>query len=194
LATLIDHNILNNLLKLDIRLTNSIIKYKIKTDVDEYNLLGLALINNPESVQVILNLTSCDNVYIKETEDLLKDISNENISGFQQIIDIQPASWYYLQQSLKHKNYQLKLDTDSHWYGYNYKRKMTEKNINQVTHYILDKQELPEKNDMCDICETYKRKVVFTKCRHKVCIVCALRSEKCGNCRINITETDKVLM
>jgi len=181
-ACIIDHNVLEILLKTNQKLANSVLKYK----VNNYNLLSLALMNNPESVQVVLRLKSCDNAYIKETETML--------GGFQKIIDIQPSSWYYLQQSLKVRNYILQLDTDSHWYGYNYKRKMTEANIGQVSHYILDKQELSDKLNMCDICETYKRKVVFTSCRHKVCIVCALRSDKCGNCRIGISEKEKILM
>jgi hypothetical protein len=194
LACVIDHKILETLLKVDQKLSNSILKYKVKIDNKYMNLLSLALMNNPESVQVILRLKSCDNAFIKETEDSLENLSSTNCVGFQKIIDIQPASWYYLQQSLKIKNYNLCLDTDSHWYGYNYKRKMTEANIGQVSHYILDKQELPDKNNICDICETYKRKVVFTNCRHKVCIVCAIRTDKCGNCRINVGEKEKVLI
>ena len=42
-----------------------------------------------------------NNNFLKHTEDV--------IDGFQKVIDIQPASWYYLQQCLKYK-YQLKLD------------------------------------------------------------------------------------
>ena len=116
------------------------------------------------------------------------------INGFEKVIEVQPASWYYLQNILKNKNYKLKLSVDEHWYGYNYKRKMTEDKIKEVTHYILDKQDLPDKNNVCDICETYKRKVVYTKCRHKVCIVCAVRSDKCANCRTTLTDKDKILM
>jgi len=72
--------------------------------------------------------------------------------------------------------------------------KKNEDKIKDITHYILDKQELPDKNNICDICETYKRKVVYTKCRHKVCIVCAVHCDKCANCRTNLTDKDKILM
>jgi hypothetical protein len=71
---------------------------------------------------------------------------------------------------------------------------MTPENIKTTTHYILDKQEIGNKNNTCNICDTYKHKVIFTKCRHKVCIVCALRSDKCGNCRIKIDDNDKILL
>ena len=186
MACILDKNILVKLLKLNKRNTKYILTNTVKTESFNHNLLTIALFNNPESVQVILNNPYYDDTYIKNTEEM--------INGFEKVIEVQPASWYYLQNILKNKNYKLKLSVDEHWYGYNYKRKMTEDKIKEVTHYILDKQDLPDKNNVCDICETYKRKVVYTKCRHKVCIVCAVRSDKCANCRTTLTDKDKILM
>ena len=186
MACIVDKNILAKLLKLNKRIVKNILTNSVKTESFDHNLLTIALFNNPESVQVILNNMYCDELYIKNTEQM--------INGFEKVIEIQPASWYYLQNALKSKNYKLKLSLEEHWYGYNYKRKMTEDKIKDITHYILDKQELPDKNNICDICETYKRKVVYTKCRHKVCIVCAIRSDKYANCRTNLTDKDKILM
>lgn len=186
IATIIDHQILDKLLKFDKKISNKLFKEKLITNNFEYNLLTIAMFNNPESVQIILGYNGCDNKYIKDTEDSLE--------GFEKIIDIQPASWYYLQQSMKSRNYKLKLDLESHWYGYTYKRYFIEENIKKITHYILDKQELGDKTNTCNICDTYKRKVVFTKCRHKVCITCAVHSDKCATCRIHIDENDKILM
>lgn len=186
LSSIIDHTILDKLLKLNKRNVKSMLTNIIKTDSFEHNLLSLVIFNNPESIQPILNQSLCDVDYIKSTED--------KFGGFEKVIDIQPASWYYLQNSLKIRDYKLKLSVDDHWYGYNYKRKMTEANIGKVTHYILDKQELPENNNVCNICDTYKRKIVFSNCRHKVCIVCAIHSDKCGTCRNPVNDKDKILM
>ena len=186
LSSIINHTILDKLLKLNKRNIKSMLTNTIKTEEFEHNLLSLVIFNNPESIQPILNQTQCDNDYLKFTED--------KFGGFEKVIDVQPSSWYYLQNSLKIRNYKLKLSVEDHWYGYNYKRKMTEANIGKVTHYILDKQELPENNNVCNICDTYKRKVVFTNCRHKVCIVCAVHSDKCGICRNPVNEKEKILM
>lgn len=186
IATIIDHTILDKILKFNKKISSKLFKEKLSTKDFEHNLLSVALFNNPESVQIILSYNLCDNDYIKQTDDLL--------NGFESVIDVQPSSWYYLQNGLKIKNYKLKLDTEAHWYGYNYKRNFNDTNIKKITHYILDKQEISNKKETCDICETYKRKIVFTKCRHKVCIVCAIHSDKCGNCRVKLDENDKILI
>jgi ribosomal protein S17E len=186
IAAITDHQALDKLLKFDKKISNKLFKEKLITENFEHNLLTIAMFNNPESVQIINGYNGCDYRYIKDTDD--------SLDGFEKIIDIQPASWYYLQQSMKLRNYKLKLDLESHWYGYNYKRYFMEENIKKITHYILDKQELGDKTNTCNICDTYKRKVVFTKCRHKVCITCAVHSDKCATCRIHIDENDKILM
>ena len=185
IACITNHRILDILLRTDKRITTKLIKEKLYTANFEHNILSIALFNNPESVQVLLGFIN--NIkYLEETDNL--------IGGFEKIIDVQPASWYYLQQYCNTHKYKLKLDLDTHWYGYNYKQKMTQDKIKVTTHYILDKQEIGNKNNTCNICDTYKHKVIFTKCRHKVCIVCALRSDKCGNCRIKINDDDKILL
>ena len=185
IACIVDHDILNQILKLNKKQSFFLIKETIQSGNIDYNLLHIALFNNPESVQVLLGTNIFDRKFLKDTEDV--------IGGFEKVIDIQPASWYYLQQSL-HNKYELKLNINDHWYGYNYKNKLSNDNIKNITHYILDKQELGNTTNTCNICETYSRKVVFTKCRHKVCITCAVHSDKCGNCRTNINENDKILI
>jgi hypothetical protein len=186
LSSIFNDKILDKIMKSDKKTVNRLFKDKLVTDNFEHNLLTIALFNNPESVQKLLSYNLCDNVYIKNTEQM--------IEGFEKIIEIQPASWYYLQQNLKNRSYPVKLNLEEHWYGYNYKRNLTPENIKNVTHYILDKQEVGDKTNMCEICDTFKRKVVFTKCRHKVCITCAVHSDKCGNCRVKLSDTDKILI
>ena len=186
IACIKNHILLDILLRSDKRITHKLIKEKLSTNNFEHNILSIALFNNPESVQVILGFIGNDTKFIKETDEM--------IGGFEKVIDVQPASWYYLQQYCNIHNYRLRIDLDSHWYGYNYKRKMTNEHIKKLTHYILDKQEICNKNNTCNICDTYKSKIVFTKCRHKVCIVCAIRSDKCGTCRNHISDEEKILI
>ena len=186
IACIKNHTLLDIILRSDKRITSKLVKEKLQTTNFEHNILSIALFNNPESVQVILGFINNDTKFIKETDDM--------IGGFEKVIDVQPASWYYLQQYCNIHNYRLHIDLDSHWYGYNYKQKMTSDNIKKITHYILDKQEICNKNNICNICDTYKSKIVFTKCRHKVCIVCAIRSDKCGSCRNHISDEEKILI
>jgi len=186
IACIKDYKLLEVILYSDKRITSKIIKEKLKTTNFEHNILSVALFNNPESVQVILRFICNDLSFIKYTDDM--------IGGFEKIIDIQPASWYYLQEYCNIHNYKIDIDLDSHWYGYNYKQKMLHNNIKKITHFILGKQEIGTKHTMCSICDTYKSKIVLTKCKHKLCIVCSLHSEKCPICRININDEDKILI
>jgi hypothetical protein len=162
-----------------------LIKEKIIFEDKEFNLLSLAICNNPEAVQEILSHNLCDDTYIQETEKLF--------SNFEEVSDIQPGSFYYLQSSSKTSK-RIKLNMDYHYYGYNYKNKITPNNINKVTHYILDKQETGSGENLCEICMNYKKKVVLTKCSHKVCIVCALKTKNCQTCRAECDEKDKILI
>lgn len=166
-----------------IKKSKLILTDKLNTENFEHNILHIALFNNPESVQSVLALEMFDEYEIKMTDD--------QMNGFEKVIDVQPASWYYLQESLNNK-YKLQINTDEHWYGYNYKKMLKPEQIKKITHYILDKQEIG--NNKCDICETYSRKVVFTKCRHKVCIACAVKTDKCGTCREKILDSEKILI
>lgn len=185
IATIVDHNVLNQILKDNKKYVSILMKEILQTKNFEHNILHIALFNNPESVQMLLSSNMFNNDYLKNTE--------EKMDGFEKVIDIQPASWYYLLNGLKGK-YDLELNINDHWYGYNYKNKLTIDKIKHVTHYILDKQTLPHSKDVCTICETYTPKIVFTKCTHKVCITCAVHSDKCGICRAKITESEKILM
>ena len=185
IATIVDHNVLNQIIKYNKKYVSIYMKEFLQTSSFEHNILHIALFNNPESVQILLSSNMFNNDYLKNTE--------EKMDGFEKVIDIQPASWYYLLNGLKDK-YNLELNINDHWYGYNYKTKLTIDKIKHVTHYILDKQELAISQNVCTICETYARKVVFTKCSHKVCITCAVHSDKCGVCRAKIIESEKILM
>jgi hypothetical protein len=165
--------------------TLHMMKEKIKLNEKYFNLLTIAICNNPESVQEIISNVLCDDKYIEES-----DIFSGN---FEEVADIQPGSFYYLQSSPKTRK-KIKLNMDYHYYGYNYKRKLTEENIKKITHYILDKQELGTKNNICEICMSYKQKVVLTKCHHKICIVCALKTKNCQICRRECDDKDKILI
>ncbi len=185
IATIVDHDVLNQIIKNNKKYVSIFMKEKLESSGFEHNLLHIALFNNPESVQILLSSNMFNNDYLKDTE--------EKMDGFEKVIDIQPASWYYLLNGLKDK-YDLQLNITDHWYGYNYKNKLTSDKIKHLTHYILDKQQLPISQNVCTICETYARKVVFTKCSHKVCITCAVHSDKCGICRAKVIESEKILM
>ncbi len=183
IACIVDHNILAHIIKSYKKKSSYMMKENIISGDMTYNILHIALFNNPESVQVLLGTNLFDMQYIKATEQV--------IDKFEKVIDVQPASWYYLIQAL-HNKYELTLNLDEHWYGYNFKQKLTSPKIKSVTHYILDKQELGTNKNTCNICETYSNKVVFTKCHHKVCISCAVKSNKCGTCRTVIKDDEKI--
>jgi hypothetical protein len=115
------------------------------------------------------------------------------IGGFPTIIDFQPASFYYLSQSTKCKKY-IKLDIDEHFYGYNYKKLLMPNKFKEISHYVLGTQELTMNvSEICPICQSYKAKVILIKCKHRMCISCALKSKSCY-CREELSSDDKILI
>ena len=186
IACIVDKDVLGYIIKNNKKQITHLIKETLISSNINLNILHIGLFNNPESVQVLLGTNLFNNKYLQNTEEVM--------DGFEKVIDIQPASYYYLQQCLDTK-YELKLTIDEHWYGYNYKNKLKKDTIKNSTHYILGKQETSKNNNnICNICDTYVNKVVFTKCLHKTCITCALHSEKCSNCRVSVSEKEKILI
>ncbi len=186
ISALYDHTVLRTLMKnINRKRVMNMMKEVISCEDKDLNLLAIAINNNPESVQEILCNVLCDDKYIETTEEVY--------GNFEEVSEIQPGSFYYLQNSTK-SSHRIKLNMDYHYYGYNFKNKITSNNIKHVTHYILDKQEIGSKNNVCQICMNYKQKVVLTKCRHKICIVCALKTKNCQTCRTPCDEKDKILI
>lgn len=185
IASICDHELLIKLLGMRRKRVNSLMRETVRIGKNTYNLLNIALYNNPESAQVVLCSDLCDEQYLRATEQLM--------GKFEDVIDVQPASWYYLIQNSKVGN--LHLTSDHHYYGYNYRALLKPSNISTVAHYILDKQELPTSSkDECQVCNIYKTKVLFTECKHKTCILCALQAYKCHTCRKEASPESKILM
>ena len=175
--------------KLNLRKVKEFINEIVILNNQEYNLLLLLFYNNPESVDILIKHECCNDNYIKDTLRL--------IEKFENIIDIQPASFYYIQKNHKFKNY-ITLSLDEHFYGFNYKVQLKSENIENISHYIKGKQELyvgqiSNESDECGLCMIYKNKVIMTSCKHKFCIACALKSINCQICRANITNEQKLL-
>jgi hypothetical protein len=182
LSSIYNHEILDKLLKLNNKKIKKLMKEEININSDKINIFKIAVFNNPESTNVIIMNSNQEtiNEYIK------------SIESFDDIVDNQPGSWYYINSSSKFNN--IKLNMEGHHYGYNYKNKLLKNTIGLVTHYILDKQELyTDSKNKCQLCETYKTKVVFTICKHKFCIGCSVKSKCCQVCKTNIKEEEKVL-
>jgi hypothetical protein len=143
-------------------------------------------INNPESFQVLISSDYCTKDMIDTTEKLL--------GSFAELYEFQPASIYYMQTSIKF-NGKINYDEDEHYYGFNYKIKLNTNRIKDITHYILGKQEVDTNTaELCTICGTFKNKVLFTTCKHKYCITCALKSNNCALCRGEVKDKQKVLI
>lgn len=185
IATVLSSETLQILIrKLNRRKLREIFNEKFKINKKNYNLLLLAMYNNPESVEVLTNQDICDDNYIQDTLKLIDKIED--------ILEFQPGSFYYLQKSTKFKKY-ITLNLEEHFYGFNYKNKLTPENINSVEHYIVGKQEFDNNYIICELCMLYKPKVIFTECRHKFCIVCALKSKNCQFCRAEVSDENKIL-
>lgn len=186
IAVIFNHDILSKLLLIKRKYINILFNELITIGSNTYNLLSLALYNNPDAVYVILCSDLCNTQYLLHTEKL--------IGNFQNIIDIQPGSWYYLLKCTKLTNI-LTINTDDYYYNYNYKLFMTHLQINEVKHYIIAKQELSKTYDnTCIYCTIYKNKVIFTNCKHICCIVCALKNSKCPLCKNKLEQHTKQLL
>jgi hypothetical protein len=153
-------------------------------DSNEFNLAGILAINNPDSFQVLISSDYCTSDMIEKTEQLLGSLA--------EVYEFQPGSIYYMQTSPKF-NGKIKYDEDEHFYGFNYKIKLNANRIKNITHYIQGRQELDIINP-CTICNTFKNKVLFTTCKHKFCISCALKSNNCPLCRGEVKDSQKVLI
>jgi len=89
------------------------------------------MFNNPENIEILLNNDACNEKYLLETFNLFNNIED--------IIEIQPATYYYLLKSNKIllNNIlwsKMKLNLDEHFYGFNYKTKLMFDNINNIKH------------------------------------------------------------
>lgn len=193
IATILSYDGLNILLK-----KYKIIKLKklftntIQINNMNYNLLLLAIFNNPENLEVLLNHELCDIKYINDTLDLIENI--------EVLIDIQPASYYYLIKNNKVINNntlssRLILEQDEHYYGFNYKNKLLSNKIDSIKHYIKGKQYIDITNNIkCNICEIFYPNIIITDCKHRLCISCAIKTKDCQYCRGNATDDKKVLI
>ena len=167
-----NHVILNKLLNMK----NMIVSIKFYEEIDindkTYTILTLAMLNNPDSVQTILASDLCTDKFIARSFDLL---------DFEKIIEIQPASWYYLVKNSKSEKY-TKINNQVIHYNSNWKLQVTKENISKVAHFILGKQVISKRK--CEICDIFEPQVVLlSECKHKFCISCALRMDlKCHKC------------
>lgn len=187
-ASIMDANILNRLLKLNKRIVGVLLREKIKIHDEMFDVLKLAIYNIPDSVCAILSSELVDDNYIKETFNMIGDNPIK-------IVDIQPGSWYYLINNSKTEKYCIFNTGHQHWYGYNYKQLMTKELIGTVIHYAQHRQELYSNDDnKCNICQMYKRKVIFTKCKHVFCVVCSLRTHTCSLCQTPTSQNEKVVI
>jgi len=185
LAGILNVDIFSKLLKIISPLKlNRLLSTPLYLNSNEFNLQGILALNNPESFQVLISSDYCTPEMIDKTEQLL--------GSFAEVYEFQPASIYYMQTSPKF-NGKIKYDEDEHFYGFNYKIKLNVNKIKNITHYILGKQELDIFNS-CTICGTFKNKVIFTTCKHKFCIGCALKSNSCPLCRGEVKDSQKILI
>jgi hypothetical protein len=191
IAILYSQEALNILLK---KYSNKFIKNSlnkiINLDSINFNIFYLCMLNNPINIETLLMNDNCDEKYLLETFNLFNNIED--------ILEIQPAAYYYLLKSNKILSNnilwnKMKLNLDEHYYGFNYKFKLLLENINNVKHYVRGTQKI-DNNVKCNICEIFYPNVLFLDCKHKTCIICALKSKKCQFCRGDISDDKKILL
>ena len=142
------------------------------------------MLNNPDSVNPIINNNNCSDLMIRESGKL--------IEGFENLIKIQPGSLYYLSKINK-SCIKINLKADNHWYGYSpFNHFKNDKTLSRITHIILKKNNV-KVDKKCEICCIFNPQVLIMKCRHNLCITCAIQTNKCPTCRIDFT-TDNLVV
>lgn len=155
---------------------------------DKINSLKLAILYQPECVEILLKSKYGCNEFVKETNTIM------DVSCVSDALYKQPAS---LQTILKSEKF---MDEDIHFNNVNPTELLktilnTRENIPLTTNFYSKIPLMKYKNDPCDsndhncctICACNKSKVYFAPCGHKSCVLCALRISKCHICRSIIT-------
>lgn len=187
LASVLNPDALRRLLKCNQRIISALLYEEIMINSSKFNAMKFAIFNNPDSVSTILNSDLCTPEYVKRSIELIEDLVL--------IVDCQPGSWVYLQENSKSEKYALLAETDVHYYGFNYRRMYSKNQIKSITHYIQHKQELAHShNEQCSVCTYYKKKVIFTKCKHTFCAVCSVRLNDCPLCHTPSRQEEKIVI
>ena len=158
--------------KLDL---SRVIEYIYNDTRVSFNALKLAIIYEPQALEYILTSKYMSDELMEKTNNIM-----ENSCLFE-AINKQVASY-------------LKLISSP--YGKNYEFHPTEglaknKFYDTMNKYDYDDPLLKQKNiscsidnpNVCTICFGYEKRLIFSPCRHKTCVMCGIKVSSCPLCR-----------
>jgi len=169
------------------------IKYALESNIDLYNLIycntdETPFLNgcryNPEVVKYLL-----DSKY-ESLSMILAKIGGKTY--LEEAYDNQPKALAYILKS-KYGELLVNLE-DDRGYRLAFKIKSVFSNFSSVkdidninlTHY--DNELSEDYNLICEICCTYKKKVLFYPCLHTICLGCGFKIKNCHKCRSQIEQ------
>lgn len=155
---------------------------------DKINSLKVAILYQPESVEILLKSKYGTNKLIKETNTIM------NISCLIDAIERQPASFPILLKSGKFTNEDINFGNTDPINELHRIVKIRHDRFSLTCDYYEMLPIMKYKNDpcasndssACGICSANKCKVIFDTCGHKCCVSCSMRINKCHLCRANI--------
>lgn len=187
----------NNFLTIAAKYNADAVKYALESNLDLYDLIycntdETPFLNgcryNPEVVKYLL-----DSKYESLTLILTKVGEKTYL---EEAYDNQPKALAYILKS-KYGELLVNLE-DERGYRLAFKIKSIFSCFNSIkdidninlTHY--DNELTEDHNLMCEICCTYKKKVLFYPCLHTICLGCSFKIKNCHKCRSQI-EKKKII-
>lgn len=155
---------------------------------DKLNSLKIAILYQPECVEVLLKSDYGTIELIKETNPIM------GISCFMDAIYKQPASFPLLLKYGKYNEEDLKYKNNNPISAINNLIKVSHDTFSASTNFYEEVPLIKYKNEPCDsnhpqactICSENKANIIFNPCGHKCCVSCSLRITKCHFCRNGI--------
>jgi len=187
----------------------------IQTTYNQQNFLKIGCTYNPESVKYAIEsgidlsfmFTKNDNPfnlackyqpeackYLLESKYVNSKMIIESVNGRTSIddaYDMQPKALYYILQSKHFVNDMLNLEDDRGYkLMYRIKNVFPEvtdvKSISKVNVIEHDNELSMTSENACNVCYTFKPKVILIPCFHTLCVACSFRLHKCPQCRVHI--------
>ena len=151
--------------------TSNITKNTLLIGETSYDIFEIAYLYEPESFQYL-----CGSKY------LYANFPNERHKNFMYANSkVQPGSWFKFVSSA---NYNNNLYTPDQQYVLDWSIRPQNIKSSAIARYIQTKNEpSTNKDDKCEVCYVYKKKIMYNCYKHLTCVVCCYKSENCPFCR-----------
>jgi hypothetical protein len=153
---------------------NNITKNMLRFKNKEYDIFETAYLYEPESFQYL-----CNSKYLYENFP-----SKRHKDFFLSYAKFQPASWFKFVNSNCYTILGNKIFTQNQIFSLDWPLRPENIKNPEVSKYIQTKNEsATSQENTCEICITYKKKIMYECFRHLTCVYCCCKTELCPVCK-----------